>query len=134
MKTVILLKGDCDAKESFHEVCKNIIELEIDFDIKDMGNFYEILDNGEISPNKNEMFYDCISSYFEDEKIKDEDFFVIIENYDRELSKMLQDDFPIFEIKLVDKMGVLSNTAFCLNWKSEDFEKEAVELITKLAF
>jgi hypothetical protein len=47
---------------------------------------------------------------------------------------MIQDDYPIFEIQLVDKMGVLSNTAFTLNWKSEDFEKEAVELITKLAF
>lgn len=59
---------------------------------------------------------------------------LIIENYNHRLSRMIQDDFMAFEIK-VDKTGVLSkgNCCFVLNVLDEDFAEKAKELVTKLS-
>lgn len=122
MKTILLVDGcDCGVKE-FESIIK--------------GNFeYSTLDFSGMEVCSEEMRYFHAESSIDLFNGLDALNVLIIKNCsDKSLLKAIEDDFFAFEVEIVDKMGVLSNTAFCLNWKSEDFEKEAVELITKLAF
>lgn len=133
MKTMVLVSGEKDAKCAFHKIIDSGFSRSY---VLDLGKEYLFNHFDEIEKfiPLNEYCYNCVSGTISDIENKEEDIILMIEGFNKKLSKDIQDDFPIFEIKLVDKMGVLSNTAFTLNWKSEDFEKEAVELITKLAF
>lgn len=130
---MVLVSGEKDAKCAFHKIIKSGFPQSYVLDLGKeylFSHFYEI---EKLIP-LNEYCYNCVSRTISDIENKEEDIILMIEGFDKKLSKDIQDDYPIFEIKLVDKMGVLSNTAFTLNVNSETFKEEAIELITKLAF
>lgn len=125
MKTIVLLNGTEEARESFHNVTEESFK-KIKFYI---SNYIE--DTRKL----NEDFYEGFSQHLEKDCVEGGKCSLeTIEGYDRILSRMLQDDFPVWEVE-VNKTGILSkgNCCFCLNYEAVDFKECAIELINKLS-
>lgn len=134
MKTIVLLTGEFEARESFHNVTKDYGIMKIDvLNEKGYDEFGEIqkYSSGVITNDLNEQVCNFVEDFSTGEfptKI------FVLENYSKRLSRMLQDDFMAFEIE-VNKTGILSkgNCCFCLNVKDENFAEQARELVSKLS-
>jgi hypothetical protein len=151
MKTIVVLKGNEKNKCSFHNLMeKRGIFLHV-VNLKDFRKYvhtligcstmgdveYSIIsDTLEANSNILDLGYEACASliegFVESREFVDIPELMVIENADSKLRKAIEDDFPVFEIELVDRDDV-SSTSFTLNMNSENFSEEAVELITKLA-
>lgn len=138
MKAIVLLKGDCIALKSFYDAMEDYFNV-VSTNVSDWvceGEFGE--SKGYSCGGSDELnatACDLIEVMLEIKNPFDkEEVIFTIEGYNKRLSKMLQDEFEIFELE-VNKTGILSNgdCCFCLNYESETFSEECQQLLKKLS-